>query len=105
MKNNIICIVSLLLLASVFAVLGLSGCDSMNEPISKETEKYERFIVVDENIDMDSSGVYFYKTIIYADKETGVQYLVAESSHRAGITVLLDSDGKPLIYDFEKDSE
>ena len=34
--------------------------------------------------------------IILLDKETGVQYLFIKSGYGAGLTPLLDRDGKPL---------
>lgn len=34
---------------------------------------------------------------IVRDNETGVQYLVRESSHGYTMTVLVDRDGKPLL--------
>ena len=36
---------------------------------------------------------------IWVDKETGVQYLYHAAGYGAGITPLLDKDGKPSIYD------
>lgn len=48
----------------------------------------ERFEVVKEYADV----------IIYADKETGVQYALS----RRGISVMLDADGKPIIYEGEE---
>ena len=36
-------------------------------------------------------------TRIIVDTETGVQYLLAWWMNVAGLTVLLDSDGKPLL--------
>ena len=38
-------------------------------------------------------------TEIWVDKETGVQYLYHSAGYGAGITPLLDKDGKPVIYD------
>ena len=34
---------------------------------------------------------------IWVDKETGVNYLVHQSGYGAGITPLLDREGKPII--------
>lgn len=34
---------------------------------------------------------------IWVDKETGVNYLFHQSGNAAGMTVLLDKDGKPVI--------
>ena len=35
---------------------------------------------------------------IWVDNQTGVQYLFHFSSSAAGLTVLVDADGKPLLY-------
>jgi len=34
---------------------------------------------------------------IWVDKETGVNYLYRQSGYAGGMTVLLDTDGKPVI--------
>lgn len=34
---------------------------------------------------------------IWIDKETGVNYLYRQSGYSGGLTVLLDSEGKPII--------
>jgi hypothetical protein len=75
----------------------------MYDPIYPENESNDRFVVVERDIEMDSSGVWLYTSCVYADKETGVQYLAISGENKAGITVLLNSDGSPMIYDFEKD--
>ena len=38
---------------------------------------------------------------IYYDKKTKVMYLVADIYKGGGITVLVDKDGKPLLYEGE----
>lgn len=38
---------------------------------------------------------------IYYDKETKVMYLVSDIYKGGGITVLVDKDGKPLLYEGE----
>ncbi|MBP5726033.1 MAG: hypothetical protein J6Y48_03050 [Clostridia bacterium] len=43
---------------------------------------------------------------ILVDKETGVHYLFAQSGYAGGLTMLLDSQGRPVIdltaaYDFD----
>ncbi len=35
---------------------------------------------------------------ILVDRETGVQYLAVAIGQGAGLTVLVDADGKPLLY-------
>ena len=38
---------------------------------------------------------------IYYDKETKVMYLISDIYKGGGITVLVDKDGKPLLYEGE----
>lgn len=38
-------------------------------------------------------------TEIWVDRKTGVQYLYHAAGYGAGLTPLLDKDGKPVIYD------
>lgn len=40
---------------------------------------------------------------IWVDRETGVQYLWHADGYGGGFTVLLDADGKPLLYREHKD--
>ena len=35
---------------------------------------------------------------IFVDTETSVQYLFAQSGYAGGMTVLVDQEGKPLLY-------
>ena len=55
---------------------------------------HERFKVIEGNIDFEA---------ILVDTETGVEYLWINESSRAGLTVLVDHDGKPLIAPGYKD--
>lgn len=43
-------------------------------------------------------GSAFDGNEIWVDNQTGVQYLFHFSSSAAGLTVLVDADGKPLLY-------
>ena len=38
-----------------------------------------------------------HEKTIYVDKETGVNYLFISAGYDAGLTPLLDGDGKPVI--------
>ena len=38
---------------------------------------------------------------IYVDKETNVMYWYIYGGYHAGLTVMLNSDGTPMLYDFE----
>ena len=37
------------------------------------------------------------KFIVLVDRETGVNYLLAKDGYGAGLTPLLDKDGKPVV--------
>ena len=37
-------------------------------------------------------------TEIWVDRETGVQYLWHADGYAGGLTVLVDAEGKPLLY-------
>ena len=39
---------------------------------------------------------------IWVDKETGVNYLYHSTGYAGGLTVLLDSEGKPVITPIEE---
>ena len=41
---------------------------------------------------------------IWVDNETGVNYLYRQNGHSGGMTVLLDSEGKPVITKTEKNN-
>ena len=42
---------------------------------------------------------------IYVDKETGVQYIYVDGHNRAGFSVRLDANGKPMIAPLKKVTE
>lgn len=54
--------------------------------------KEKRFVAIHK----DTSGMSGCKIIV--DKNTGVQYLYAFDGYGGGVTVLVDRDGKPLLY-------
>ncbi len=82
MKKKLIALIATIMLL----LFTLCGC---NEKICSVSD---RFFVV-ENL-----GSLEY---IICDRETGVLYLYMEQSNRVAITVLLDKDGKPLLYEGE----
>ena len=67
------------------------GCSRKNEVI-KTTELDSRFKII-----KDTNDEYGYFNII-VDTETGVMYLFRGAGYRGGLTVMVDTDGKPLIY-------
>ena len=78
-KSWLIFIPLIIFVALAFALPAIFG------PDEGDTIYGDRFIMI-ENLEGD---IY-----ILADKETGVMYL----SKRRGITVLMDADGKPMIW-------
>lgn len=50
-------------------------------------------------------GVNSVDTVILVDKETGVMYLYVSTVNRSGLTVMVDEEGKPLIWEGEFDDE
>ena len=71
-----VCIVAL-------SVIMLTGCGNGEEPSEK------RFKVLD--------GEIFDNFYIAYDTETGIEYSV--SNGHGTLTILVDADGKPLIYE------
>lgn len=57
-------------------------------------KKYERFeVIYKDGSGLKNEGI----RQILVDKETGVNYLLWQAGYGAGITPLLDSDGKPIV--------
>ena len=52
----------------------------------------DRFVKV-----LDESGIITCNEI-WADTQTGVQYLYHTCGSSGGLTVLVDAEGKPLLY-------
>ena len=44
----------------------------------------------------EKSG-FMTDSVIIVDKETGVNYLMVRSGYGAGLTPLIDADGKPIV--------
>ncbi len=54
--------------------------------------KEERFVKI-----LSEGSSFNEIRMLYVDKETGVTYLFVKSGYGAGLTPLLDADGKPVI--------
>lgn len=79
-----------ILLVLVMVVAMMVGC--VSTPIVEDVETGDRFVVV------VSQGT----NAVYADTETGVMYYFHISGYGGGMTVMVDADGNPLIWDFQK---
>ena len=55
----------------------------------------KRFVVIEkEGSQLSEKG----QTMVIVDRKTGVSYLWMKSGYGAGITPLIGSDGKPVIF-------
>ena len=79
------------LILVVALVAMLCGCCRKAGENFTETE---RFTIVSGN----NPNAPYFETII-VDEETGVMYLAVYSGNQFGITPLLDSDGKPILWE------
>ena len=68
------------------------GCDRKND-VTTTTELDRRFKIISDTND----GLGYCNIIV--DTETGVMYLFRGAANRGGLTVMVDADGKPLIYE------
>ena len=48
-------------------------------------------------LNAEKAGVIATDSTIIVDKETGVNYLLVRSGYGAGLTPLIDADGKPIV--------
>ena len=80
-------IISLLIIIGII----LTGWVLKDVTISNNYAENERFIQIYNQSSKDGFRIYY-------DKETKVMYLISAIYEGGGITVLVDKDGKPLIY-------
>lgn len=80
-------IISLLIIIGII----LTGWLLKDVTISNNYAENERFIQIYNQSSKDGFRIYY-------DKETKVMYLISAIYEGGGITVLVDKDGKPLIY-------
>lgn len=75
----------------ILTTLTLTGCASSKvEKVEKPREDASCFEVVEDT----------WNWLVVADKETGVMYTVSRGSYNNGnFTLLVNADGKPLIYE------
>ena len=77
------------------SVIMLTGCGSegaFSSASNDEEPSEKRFKVLD--------GEIFDNFYIAYDTETGIEYSVSNGAYNHGIlTILVDADGKPLIYE------
>lgn len=68
--------------------ISLVGCDNSRVIDESESHKFQSIYLGNQDY-------------IFVDKETRVQYLFVKNAYGAGMTVLVDADGKPILYEGE----
>lgn len=84
-----------IILSIIVCCVTFSGCSKTAKIETSELD--ERFLILS-----DTNSGLGYRSII-VDKETGVMYLFVGSKTRGGLTVMVDAEGNPLIYNGEYD--
>lgn len=75
------------IIALLLGIICLTGCSVKTDSDSA------RFVRIDSNYDFK----------IFYDRTTGVEYAVSCGAYNSGVvTLLVDADGKPLIYEGEE---
>lgn len=87
MRKYICIILIVLLICTIF-----TGC---RPDVGDTIDKLERFEFVKQ---LGSETNSYYDVYIIIDTQTNVEYLFMERDHRAAITVLLNSDGTPMLW-------
>lgn len=97
MKKIIALILALIMCAAIFV-----GCDTSIPKLDNGGGILipNRFIEIANN----SGSLMDNAHKIYVDKETNVMYWYIYGGYHAGITVLLNSDGTPMLYDLENNT-
>ena len=62
-------------------------------------EKNQRFVRI-----LDESG-FVTANELWVNRQTGVTYLFHYNSHAAGLTVLVDANGKPVISSVPREED
>ena len=98
MKNdrtgNIMAIIVIIAIVLTFSCILLTSCD---KDVNNQDDKLERFYSISMYASDSKDNTSTYPLKIYVDKETRVQYIY--NINQGGMCVLVDSDGKPLLYD------
>lgn len=77
----------ILLVALLFLIFIFAGCEDNNVSTSKVGDITLIKVVNGENFD------------IYVDKDTRVMYIFNKTTYQGGMTVLINSDGSPMLWE------
>lgn len=100
MKKNIRFILCCLLLS-----ISLAGC-APGDDVVRNDKGYQVVSIGNRNfvkIETGESDSYFDYAFIYVDIETNVQYLLVDGYNMCAMEVIVDADGKPILYEGEID--
>lgn len=81
--------------AVIMMAVSFHGCGSCDTATAEDVD--DRFMDVYSQFD----GVYGDVHII-VDRETGVMYLLNDIANGGGVTVMVDENGKPMIWEEQK---
>ena len=83
----------------LIVLLVACNCSSEETSVVEKIDAVEETDVVDK---YDFTSEYADRGVcIYIHEKTGVQYIFVKEGYGAGLTVLVDEDGKPLLYEEE----
>ena len=85
------------IITAILAMLLVVGCAKV-----KNVQKVENQVDVSRFVQVESASVWQ----IVADRETGVMYAVSGGMYNLGtFTLLIDADGKPLLWKGNPDAD
>lgn len=79
------------IIAALLLTTMLAGC-GRNDSLTSDTITERFFYIEDTN-----SGLSYNSIIV--DRETGVMYLFHGSGYKGGLTIMVNPDGSPLVYE------
>lgn len=85
------------LLTSIM-MLSLVGCGEGTTKVRIDTDDANYDVYAEDDRFMKIESINGW---IYVDKETKVQYLFVKIGYGGGLTVLVDAEGNPLLYEEE----
>lgn len=89
----------LLILIGSMCLLMLLGCSTSSDETVETVTDETRFKVVYSDYPSDNPSSDAMRTRILVDTETGVMYLYITGGQRAGLTIMEDANGNPLLWE------
>lgn len=87
------------LILVIFLLLFLVGCNQQHANVSPALNPPPRFSVVYDWVDHGDITTTGERVRIIVDRETKVMYFFDFRGRGAGLTVMVDANGKPLLWD------